>query len=68
MKKPEVFDPASTMCQMYDCISEEDQKRFCEGMLHKKGFFEEAYKMMMDSFQNAVKVESNDVGSDVVEK
>lgn len=65
MKKQEVFDSASTMCQMYDSISEEDQKRFCEGMLQKKGFFEDAYKMMMDSFQNAVEVESDDVGSGV---
>lgn len=60
MKNQEEFDPASTMCQMFDCMSEEDQKRFCEGMLQKKGFFEDAYKMMMDSFENAVEVEKGE--------
>ena len=65
MRKKEVFDPANTMCQMFDCMSEADQKRFCEGMMKKSGFFEDAYKMMMDSFQSAVKVESNVVGSGV---
>lgn len=59
MKKEE-FDPANTMCQMFDCMSEEDQKRFCEGMLQKKGFFEEAYKGMMKSFENAVEVEKGE--------
>lgn len=54
MKKQEEFDPASTMCQMFDCMSEEDQKRFCENMLQKKEFFVDAYKMMMDSFESAV--------------
>ena len=65
-KKEEEFDPAATMCQMFDCISEADQKRFCEGMLQKKGFFEDAYKNMMDAFQNAIKSEkeNNNVGSD----
>lgn len=53
MKKEEVLDPADTMCQMFDCILEEDQKRFCEGMFQKKEFFENAYKLMMDSFENA---------------
>lgn len=60
MKKQEEFDPAITMCQMFDCMSEEDQKRFCEGMLQKKGFFEEAYKGMMKSFENAVEVEKGE--------
>ncbi|MBD5546972.1 MAG: hypothetical protein HDQ97_06185 [Lachnospiraceae bacterium] len=67
-KKKEEFDAATTMCQMFDCMSEADQKRFCEGMLQKKGFFEDAYKVMMDSFQSAVEVKSNDVGSGVAEK
>lgn len=62
------FDPAATMCQMFDCMSEVDQKRFCEGMLQKKGFFEDAYKNMMDTFQNAMKSEkeeeNNIVGGD----
>lgn len=60
IRKQEEFDPATTMCQMFDCMSEEDQKRFCENMLQKKGFFEDAYKMMMDSFQNAVEVQKSD--------
>lgn len=54
MKKKEKFDPAITMCQMFDCMSEEDQKRFCGNMLQKKAFFVDAYKMMMDSFESAV--------------
>lgn len=59
MKKEE-FDPAITMCQMFDCMSEEDQKRFCENMLQKRGFFEDAYKMMMDSFESAMEVEKGE--------
>ena len=60
IRKQEEFDPAITMCQMFDCMSEEDQKRFCENMLQKKGFFEDAYKMMMDSFESAVKVKKRE--------
>ena len=60
MMKKEEFDPASTMCQMFDCMSEADQKRFCEGMFQKKGFFVDAYKMMMDSLENAVEVEKGE--------
>ena len=66
-RKKEEFDPVNAMFQMFDCISGADQKRFCEGMLQKKGFFEDAYKMIMDSFQNAVEVQSDDVGSKEVE-
>lgn len=40
MKKNEVLDGADLMCQMYDCIPEEDRKRFCESMLQKKDFCE----------------------------
>lgn len=40
MRKKEEFDAADIMCQMFDRISEEDQKRFCEGMLQKKVFYE----------------------------
>ena len=60
MKKQEEFDPAIIICQMFDCMSEEDQKRFCENMLQKKGFFEDAYKMMMGSFESAVQVKKED--------
>ncbi len=62
MQKQEEFDPADTMSQMFDSMKEADQKRFCENMMKKSGFFEDAYKMMMDSFQSAVEVEK-DVGS-----
>lgn len=54
MKKKEEFDPASTMSQMFDCMSETDQKRFCESMFQKKGFFVDVYKMMMDILESAV--------------
>ena len=64
-KKKEEFDAATTMCQMFDCMSEADQKRFCEGMLHKKGFFEDACKVMMDSFEKAVEVKSDAVNEQV---
>lgn len=60
MKKKEEFDPAIAMCQMFDCMSEKDQKRFCESMLQKKEFFVDAYKMMMDSFESAVEVEKGE--------
>lgn len=42
MRKQEEFDAVKSIMQMFDCISEEDQKRFCKGMLQKKGFFEDA--------------------------
>lgn len=60
MKKKEEFDPASTMCQMFDCMSEEDQKRFCENMFQNEGFFKDVYKMMMDSFESTEEAEKSD--------
>lgn len=68
IKKQEEFDPAITMCQMFDCMSEADQKRFCENMLQKKEFFVDAYETMMNIFENAVEVQGDDKGSDTVEK
>lgn len=59
IKKQEEFDPAITMCQMFDCMSEEDQKRFCESMFQKKDFFEDAYKSMISVLENVVK--SNEI-------
>lgn len=59
MKKQEEFDPADTMCKMFDYMSETDQKRFCESMFQKKDFFEDAYKNMISVFENAVK--SNEI-------
>lgn len=66
IRKQEEFDPAITMCQMFDFMTEEDQKRFCKNILQKKGFFEDAYKMIMDSFECAVEVQGDDKGSGVV--
>lgn len=63
MKKKEEFDPATTMCQMFDSLSEADQKQFCEDMLGKKEFFQDAYKVMMDSFEKAVEIQKDDVVS-----
>ncbi len=56
MKKKEEFDVVESMSQVYDKLSETDQKKFCEGMLQKKEFFVDAYKVMMDSFESAVEV------------
>lgn len=67
MQKEEKFDPAVEMCKMFDCMSEVDQKRFCEGMFQKKGFFEDAYRNLMDVFHNAEEREkenSNIVGGE----
>lgn len=61
MKKKEEIDAVKSMSQIFDCISEADQKRFCECMMKKSRFFEDAYKMMMDSFENAVEVKNDDV-------
>lgn len=59
----EEFDPADAMCQMFDCMSKEDQERFCEGMFQKKEFFEDAYKNMMNVFENVLeKKEENGIG------
>ena len=59
IKKQEEFNPVDAMCQMYDCISEEDKKRFCQDILQKKKFFEDAYKNMISVFESAVK--SNEI-------
>ncbi len=47
-------------------MTEADQKRFCEGMFQKKGFFEDAYKNIMDVFRSAMKSEkeNNIAGGD----
>ncbi len=56
MKKKGEFDVVESMSQVYDKLPEADQKKFCEDMLQKKGFFQDAYKVMMDSFESAVEV------------
>ncbi len=67
IRKKEKFDAVGTMCQMFDCMSEEDQKKFCEDMLQKKGFFEDAYKMMMDSFESVAEKQKCEVAENVKE-
>lgn len=59
IKKQEEFNPVDTMCKMFDCMSEADQKRFCESMFQKKDFFEDAYMSMISVLENAVK--SNEI-------
>ncbi len=52
MKKKEEFDVVESMCQVYDKLPEADQKKFCEDMFQKKGFFQDAYKAMMNENPN----------------
>ena len=54
MKKQEEFNIVDSMSKTYDQLTEADQKKFCEEMFQKKGFFEDVYKMMMSVFENAV--------------
>ncbi len=49
------------MSQVYDKLPEADQKKFCVDMLQKKEFFQDAYKVMMDSFESAVEVKKCEV-------
>lgn len=66
-RKDEKFDPAAAMCEMFGCMTEADQKRFCKGMMQKKEFFEDAYRNIMDVFRNAAKSEKENgdiVGGD----
>ncbi len=66
MKKKEEFNFVESMCQVYDKLSETDQKKFCVDMLQKQGFFEDAYKTMMDSFESAVEKQGDNVACSVV--
>ncbi len=54
MKKQEEFNIVDSMSKTYDQLIEADQKKFCEEIFQKKGFFEDAYKMMMSVFENAM--------------
>ncbi len=54
------FDILDSMGQVYDSLPDIDKKIFCENMLQKKGFFQDVYKMMMNSFENAVEVEKGE--------
>lgn len=63
MMKPEEINAVDSMGKAYDQLSEADQKQFCKDMLGKKEFFQDAYKMMMDSFEKAVEIQKDDVMS-----
>lgn len=67
MKKPEEVNAVDSMGKTYDQLSEADQKKFCRDMLQKKEFFVDAYKMMMESFQNAVEAENGSKTSEAAE-
>ena len=67
-EKSKEFDIWETMIQVYDNLPVEYKKVFCMKLLDRREFFEDAYKMMMNSFENAVKVQGDDKGSDTVEK
>ena len=50
-----------SMGKAYDNLPDIDKKIFCENMLQKKEFFQDAYKMMMNSFQNAKEIKKGKV-------
>lgn len=62
MKKPEQINAMDSMGKAYDQLSETDQKRFCQEMFQKKGFFEESVKMIQAWFESAREVQKDDVG------
>lgn len=55
IKKQEKFDVVDSMGKAYEQLPEVDQKKFCKEMFQKKGFFENAYNMMISIFENAAK-------------
>lgn len=60
MKEPEESSVVESMGKIYDRLPEEEQEKFCGEMLQKKEFFGNAYKIMMDSFENAIKGAKSD--------
>ena len=67
MKKPEEVNAVDCMGKAYDQLSEANQKRFCQEMFQKKGFFEESVKMIQAWFESAIEVGNSDSGGDVNE-
>lgn len=67
-EKSKEFDIWETMIQVYDNLPVEYKKVFCMKLLDRREFFEDAYKMMMNIFENAVEMQGDDKGSGVVEK
>lgn len=62
IKKTEEINAVDCMGNAYDQLSETDQKRFCQEMFQKKGFFEESVKMIQGWFESAKEVQNSDVG------
>ncbi len=67
IKKTEEVNAVDSMGKAYDQLSETDQKRFCQEMFQKKGFFEESVKMIQAWFESAIEVGNSDSGGDVNE-
>lgn len=67
-EKSKGFDIWETMVQVYDNLPEEYKKVFCRNLLNRKEFFEDAYKVMMDNFQNAVEAGGDSKVSEATEK
>ena len=67
MKKTEEINAVDCMGKAYDQLSEANQKRFCQEMFQKKGFFEESVKMIQAWFESAIEVGNSDSGGDVNE-
>lgn len=47
------------MNQAYDILAVEDQKKFCEEMLERKNFFQNAHKKIMSIYENAVEMQKD---------
>lgn len=67
IKKTEEVNAVDSMGKAYDQLSETDQKRFCQEIFQKKGFFEESVKMIQAWFESAIEVGNSDSGGDVNE-
>lgn len=47
---------------LYDALPEESKQKVCQDLLGRRMFFEDAYEMIMDSFNNALEVEGDVAG------
>lgn len=48
--------------RLYDGLPDESKQKVCQDLLDKRTFFEDAYGMIMDSFNNALEVEGDVAG------
>lgn len=48
--------------RLYDGLPDESKQKVCQDLLDKKKFFEDAYRMIMDSFNNALEMEGDVAG------